>query len=697
MISVYSGKESGFRDHDALIFGDQLALEVSNLLPIPASVGFWFHDPVHRLLHGFSQRQQGILTAERADTVPFVQDDLLIIPPVIEMQAHVDVVVHDVDPALLRKMAPEWLLELQSKVLQRFSLIRQIYTDPGTGLYNQRALALLLSGGSCWKSLFLIATVSGRRTIAGSYQKVVQLSSLLEVVTRDPLFYFGQGIFGCVIQQCDRRAALDFSHRLISRLKREKLYRVHVGFSSLTGEQSSEKKLHHCWLALLEAERRGPYSLCDAAFLHKRDQHPLALPSAQVLRKLQRKWRGLARFGLVLIASAGEGDLPELVPLLPVESFCTALSADQQFVLLPGYTGARTAKLVKELAGKIKNSTGLCLAMGFSHWPSAGSSKIDCVRNCRKAILHGSFYGTDAVVGFDFLSLNVSGDLYFDEGDYKQAIREYRAGLKMQPGDINLLNSLGVALAEVNRHREAIDCFSEVLVREPANHMALVNKGMSCRLIGRDDEAVHCFEKGLQCTDHPEQASLELYLQLSRLYCMREQYDHAVILLTLWQEIKDAPNEFMFFRLMGEACMGAGRNKDAIQALQRSLQLHPRNAEGLSMLGLLYVLEGQGAEVGLSLCDKAIGMDETEAEYYYRLASALFHLDRFNEALPAVRSALKIRRNHDRAVLLRGRIYEGLGSVRQARQSYQRVVAMKAAGNSRKKQARIRLNKITVV
>ncbi|MEA2115717.1 MAG: tetratricopeptide repeat protein [Thermodesulfobacteriota bacterium] len=666
-------------------------------MPIPASVGFWFHDPVYRLQHGFSHQQQVILTAKRAEATPFVQDNLLVIPLVIETQPQVDVVVHDVDPSLLQKMAPEWLFELQGKILQRFSLIRKIYTDPGTGLYNQRALELLLSDGSCWKSLFLIATVSRRRTIAGGYQKIVQLSSLMEIVTRYPLFYFGQGIFGCVSPQCDRRAALDFSHRLISRLKREKLHRVHIGFSCLTGEQSPDKTLHDCWLALLEAERRGPYSLCDADFLHKRDQHPLSLPSAQVLRRLQRKWRGLARFGLVLIASAGKEDLPDLEPLLPATSYCVALPDDQQFVLLPGCTGARTAKLVKELTGKIENSIGLHPAMGFSHWPSTGSSKVDCVRNCRKAILHGNFYGTDAVVGFDFLSLNVSGDLYFDEGNYKQAIREYRTGLKMQPGDINLLNSLGVALAEVNRHREAIDCFSQVLEYQADNHMALVNKGMSCRLIGRDDEAVHCFEKALQCTDHMEQASLELYLQLSKLYCMQEQYDNAVVLLNQWQEAKGAPEEFMFFRLMGEACMGAGRNRDAIQALQHSLQLHPRNAESLSMLGLLYVLEGQGAEVGLSLCVRAIGMDETEAEYYYRLASALFHLERFNEALPAVRSALKIRRNHDRAVLLRGRIYEGLGSVYQARQSYQRVVAMKAAGHGRKKQAWARLKKISVV
>ncbi len=277
MLPIHLGKESGFRAHDSLIFGDQLALEVKNLLPIPATVEFWFHE-FHLFVHEFSRQQQKILTADREDTSPFVQRGMLVIPLVVDTQVDVDIVVHNVDPALLQKMAPEWLLELQDNILQRFSRIRQIYTDPGTGLYNQRALDLLLSGRSCWKSLFLIATVSRRRTIAGGYQKIDQLTSLLEVVIHEPLFYFGQGVFGCVSQQRDKRAAREFSHRLISRLKREGLHRVHVGFSCLTGEQSPEKTLHDCWLALVEAESRGPYSLCDAAFLHMRDQHPLALP-----------------------------------------------------------------------------------------------------------------------------------------------------------------------------------------------------------------------------------------------------------------------------------------------------------------------------------------------------------------------------------------------------------------------------------
>ncbi len=695
MRPIQAVSEPGFSAHDALIFGDHLAAEVKQLLPIPVSVGFWFHD-FAQPEQNFSPGQQQILTAQQENTVPVVQEDLLIIPLTGASSERVDVVVHDVDATLLAKMAPEWLAELQESIGLRFFYTRQIYTDPGTGLYNQRALDILASSTSCWKSLFFIATVSRRRTAAGSYQKIAQIASLLEAVIHDPIFYFGQGIFGCVRRQCDHSLSLDFSHRLISRLKREKLHSVHVGFTCFGDALSLEQRVDDCWQALVEAQRRGPYSLCDAASLRVRAMHPFALPPTQVLRSLQRKWRVLDQFGLIVFAVLEQDGMPELESLLPEDGSLLPLFDEQQIILLPGFTDTETAAWVQQTAEEIARICGRSPAAGYSNWPSAvATSRVDCLRNCRKALEHGSFYGPDAVVEFDFLSLNVSGDLYFDEGDYKQAIREYRTGLQMQSGDVNLLNSLGVALAEVNRHREAVDCFSKVLDQDPKNHMALVNKGMSCRLLDQNQEAVRCFEQALLCPDHRQQASLELYLQLAKMYCRNEQYIKAVELLIRWQETEGAPEEFMFFRILGEGCMGAGQNREAMQALQHSLQLYPGNADSLSMLGLLYVLEGEGAEVGLSLCDKAVVMDETEPEYLYRLASALFYLSRFDQALTAVRAALRLQTNHDRAVLLRARIYEGAGLKGKARQSYLRVLTMKKSGVLRNKQAKAGLKRVS--
>ena len=489
--------QQGFTACDALIFPHSLGEDVRKILPVPASVGFCFHAP-HLREFGVKNSQQ-IRERERKGNVPFLLNSRLVIPLLSTPDQQVDVVIYDVDSKLLEKMAQEWLVELQETIIQQLSICRQRYIDPGTGLYNQRALSCVATEKLPWKTLFLIATVSRRRTVAGGYQKVSQLASLLQAVIQEPLFYFGQGVFGTISHQQDRKEACRFSRRLISRLKREKLYRIHIGFSSLVGHDSREHSFVECWNALAEAERRGPFSLCDASSLQTLDQHPFALPDSSVVRSLQRKWCGLDRFGLACFS------VPKVnrngwnfSSLLTEGEFCMGVTPHEQIVFFPDLTRKQTTDRVHALAREIKKTCGELPAAGYSNWPTAvEASRLDCIRQCRKALLHGSFYGPDAIVGFDFISVNVSGDYYFDEGDYKKAIKEYRLGLKMQPDDENLLNSLGVALAEVNRHREALVCFSRVLKSWPDNYMALVNKGMSCRYRGQELESVDCFEKAL--------------------------------------------------------------------------------------------------------------------------------------------------------------------------------------------------------
>jgi tetratricopeptide (TPR) repeat protein len=695
MFSIQPPEDTGLRFHDALLFPGMLCCEVEQLLPMPASADFWFHDQNLESSKPVTPEQAALLAATREGNAPFVSTGILVIPLLTDSadQPRLDLIIRDVDSAMLEKMAPSWLLAFQQKVLERFAFIRQVYTDPFTGLYNQRALEQVMAGNPGQRSLFLIATASTTHTVAGSFQKNMQSAAVLAMVTREPLFYFGQGVYGIVSSQCDRPAALAFSHHLLSRLKQEGLRRVHVGFSCLdsSGEQSASEILDTCRLVLHEAERRGPYSLCDAAFLHRRDQHPFALPAGSVVNSLQRKWRKLDSFALLLVEFSPENKGEIDSSCLPAASFTLSVAEEQIFILVPDYPVDKVQVLAESIADAAGTTAPVRPSIGFCHWPATALSKTDCIRSCRKAILHGSFYGAGAVVGFDSLSLNVSGDLYFDEGDYKQAIREYRLGLQMKPDDINLLNSLGVALAEVNRHREAIDCFVRVLEHAPENYMALVNRGMSCRQLGQAREAVHCFEQAMRCTEHRQQASIEFYLQLGRLYCLKEQFAKAVDLLNDWQELRGVPGEFPFFRLMGEACMGVGSNRKAILALQHSLRLQPHNTDSQSMLGLLYVLEGQGAEVGLSLCNRAVATETGESEHCYRRGLALFHLGRFSEALADVRAVLRIRRNNDRAVLLRAQIYEQLGSLGLARQSYQRVLKLnRSAGRCRKAKAGLR-------
>jgi tetratricopeptide (TPR) repeat protein len=685
MFFSFHQREFSFKAHDVLVFGDLIEQEIRLELQMPASIGFRFHEPAYWLLHEFSAEQVKALARNREDDKPVVLQDMLVIPLVENndvQRVEVDLVIHDIDPDLLAKMDPEWMVEFRIALLQRLNRLRRVYIDPVTGLYNQYALECIIAGSSCWKSFFLIAAVTRTRSISTGLQKTVQLASLLEATTRDPLFYFGHGLFGHVSLQCDRKAALEFSHKMITRLKRERLRRVHIGFGCMESDQPIETVLERSWQALLKAEQRGPFSLCDADTLTGQEPHPLALPEKPVMRMLQRRWRGLSRFGLALLETADPEStmLQQAADLFPDDCLFVPASESRGFILLPEYSPVVTADTIKTTAGQISARYPDTFLIGFSTWPlSAPGSRTECVRQCCRAVLHAGFYGPGAAVCFDALSRNVSGDLYFDEGDYKQAIREYRAGLAMKPGDINLLNSLGVALAEVNRHREAIECFTRVLAVKPGNHMALVNKGMSCRQIGLDDEAVQSFEWALQSRDQPEQNSPELVLQLARLYCRREQYNRALKILEKWRRDYGAPREFLFFKLLGEAYLGTGRNRDAMDALQHSLRLHPRNADSLSMLGFLYVIENEGLELGLSLCDRAIGMDSNSADFYLRKAAALFHAKHLDQALSVVRKALQRKRKYGAALLLRGRIYQGLGAGSRAIQSFEQM--LKVCGN----------------
>ncbi|MCI5211213.1 MAG: hypothetical protein D3910_21065, partial [Candidatus Electrothrix sp. ATG2] len=193
--------EQGFQVDDALILAQPLLLELEGLLPLPASTEFWLPDMTCSPEHTFSSEQREKLHAwqsemdQKTDCTPAMLEDILVIPLLTTPGERAALVIYDIDPAVLRKMATEWLVELREKILQHFCLIRKIYIEPDTGLYNRRALTLSLSAEPCQQTLFFLAVVPGTRTLASSFQKIRQVSSLLQSLLEEPLFTLGQGLF----------------------------------------------------------------------------------------------------------------------------------------------------------------------------------------------------------------------------------------------------------------------------------------------------------------------------------------------------------------------------------------------------------------------------------------------------------------------------------------------------------------------
>ncbi|BCO09360.1 hypothetical protein GF1_17360 [Desulfolithobacter dissulfuricans] len=670
MLQPLFSRDRELRLEDLKLLAGELIPVVADLLPVPAQIDFWYPGARNSLV------PEAELVTVCRDGGPTVCRDILVIPLALSGGEAGAVLVSAVDGPLLRKMAPEWLGDLQRRVQRQLQQCCLGYVDPLTGLYSLRALQRADVSAGRNRSMFLVRTIF-RTTRAGTgLQQLIRLAHFFEAAQPGFRFYLGQGLFCLVFDVVEKPAAI--ARRLLRVLRREGCSGVHVGFLS-AAEKSLSHMLEQCWGALLTAERRGPFSLCESGLDADPASHPLAMAPRRVVARLQRLWRGLDRFALVLLES--EEQPPSswtgiLAEVLPGEVSLVPWGSRRAFVLFPGMEGGAAREQAGKFLDHLSHRSGACFSAGIGCWPCLGYSRTATIRNCRKAILHGSFYGPGACVVFDHLSLNVSGDHSFDEGDYRQAVSEYRLGLRLRPDDTNLLNSLGVALCEMNRLREAGRCFSRVLEQDPDDQMALVNLGYVRRLQGREQEAVAFFEQALVLKQQEEDPDglRDLALQLGRLYCRLYRFPEAVTLFGRLEEGWSGRQEFYYCRLFGAACLETGREERAVTLLQRGLRVYPHDARSISMLGLSYILTGQGDELGLELCRKALAMNEANPWLWLYMGRALCRLGRHREAWQALRRVG--RRKHVRlaADLLRAELWAATGSRSRAADQLNRIL-----------------------
>lgn len=669
---------------DCSLLAPVLEQEVRRLFPVPAAVRLWYEGNKESFISvgpEFPERlRQCIVEAEKSAAPCFI-DGILLCPISLADEQRAFFVFFDTDPALLKKFSSDWLHTFQETVREHLVMVRQVYLDPETGLYNIRAMEYLMhhvSDEQDQLALYLISVHFIRRSNKGIFRKIKYLSRLLCATDNRGLFFLGQGLFALVVERDGQKQRRMYAHRLQKYLRQKGVQKVHIAFSSLVNEKKNSLQAD-LFQALAVAERRGPFGLCDTDVLRKDAHHPFSLPEKKPLRKLRALWRGKNSFTLALFSRDAHDTATDtlatlLLPQLTKQQHCVACGNDDVFVFSAGSLSSHHVSRFKEMAASVYSSGGDVVSVGVSRFPCLKFTKTDIIRNCRKALMHASFYDAGSIVAFDHLSLNVSGDYSFDEGDFRHAVREYSLGLQLYPGEKNLLNSLGVALMEMNRVHAAIESFCLVLAQEPDNHMALVNLGYAHLRQGNDLQALEYFEKALAVHYHLSMAGTDIYRQLARLYCRMVRYQEALAVLDRWRQAQDDDGKLLLYRLSGQAYAGTGETLKAMQSLQSALRLHPHDVESMSMLGLLYVEQGEGEEAGFLLLEKALSLDENDCESWYRYARALLFAGREKEALAAVGRSLRLSRIHATAMVLQARILDALDRKDQARKVLDRLI-----------------------
>jgi len=621
--------------------------------------------------------------------------------------------VEGIDPQFAHVLSEEWLSDRSRIISREFFLQKQLYFDPVTSMFNNRylqdslddLLAEFLSGQKIYRAnrrhselssvaLFFMEIHPRANNAEKALHSIVRAGYHLEsFLGRNMVCHFGNGVFGFIGQELDEERAQKLGKNILSWFRRDGFNRIHIGINTIDFDDDvpGQKKqsvlngktlLEQTWMALRKASRRGPYALCTYNSISNPERHPLKKVAPAVMAKLRKYWDFADAFALLIISQDKEGyggSFPKrLMALIEAEVPMISINENEIFVFLGNGNPQKAKSWIRNLKKKLPTDIDTTYSTGIAYYPCIDFKKTDIPLNCRKALLHASFFGPDSTVVFDGVSQNVSGDIYYGEGDMIRAVKEYRKGLEIDDTNINLLNSLGETYARMNKAKKARPFFEKILQLDQKHFMALFNIGITYLTTGDDEEAIKYFEKTLSVSRlRLEENQLnDLLLQLSKLYCRTGRYKKAVTLLEKENIPADREGwgQSVLLRYLGEAYAGIKKNSKAIMALQRAVRYNPHDANSLSLLGELYYIERQGDDIALSLCRQAIEIDDRYWKHWYRLALIQYKLGRIDSALEAVQECLQRDRKCVDALLLAAQIYKKSGMRPKSIGMYKRIL-----------------------
>ncbi len=702
--------QRGLELNDFASFSNEFSQIIRENIPTVSNVFFTVAQPVQPappMDEEAGDREIREAREQAADTGnPVLVNTLLLMPFTVGAEV---VIAHleGLDDLLIRRVGSDWLDGLGNVLLREFLLVKMACVDPLTGLLSSRHLEEYLNSerGGGQGRLFLISLypkgTSVFRARKYQYRVVSLLNSFVE--RRFPLFYLGQSCFALLCDRCDKDFFSEFVSGLVNYLKRERCYRVHVGSTRTDCKQTedtsvAEAVMNHAWAALSVAGRRGPFAFCNYESIAGAADHPFAPPAASLSRWLLRHARGVDHFALLQFDSWQEHIRDAVLAEAGGEA-AVREEADSTFLFLPETDLGAAGKIGEKIQQQVQTAgSGEQVNVGITAFPLSGFKKSETLLNCRKALRHAAFLEPGAVVAFDAVSLNISGDVYYGEGDLVRAVKEYRRGLQLDPEDGNLLNSLGVCYAQMNRRRQAVQCFQRACTCAENQFSALYNLGMEQQLLEEKLEAMESFERALSLPVEDEReigARDDICFQLAVLCSESGRYERAVELLLSWSEFKnDSRKGKKAARYLGESYYGLQKYTKAMKWLQRAMRYDEFDAEVLGLLGKIYLLENEGDDIALRFCEKSVELNPDSLSLKLGLAKAQIQCGDYSSALTTLQPCLRNKKIRSQALLQRGVLEAAQGKVRAAKKWFVKACEYPQGDSGVKKEARQYLKKL---
>ena len=276
--------------------------------------------------------------------------------------------------------------------------------------------------------------------------------------------------------------------------------------------------------------------------------------------------------------------------------------------------------------------------------------------------------------------------IHFKRRNFEKAISTYRRVLELEPERFNAYYNLAFSLDKCKKYDEAIEVYKKILSFRPDDHKSYSKLAMVYYHIGDFEKVKNACNRSLEMEKitNPE---AHYYLGLAadeegeyesaaaeyrKVLTQEADYKDAHLLRSIalrrtkkYEEAKIEAKEAV--RVLGSAnsyyemgrCYSALQDdRKAAGAYRKAIEIRPSHQK--SIIALAGLLEDDPSKV-VSLCEAAIKQKVKSSTLYYKYATALKSLDRYEEALKAARKSLALNKESVPVYGLVASLYSKLG------------------------------------
>ena len=377
-------------------------------------------------------------------------------------------------------------------------------------------------------------------------------------------------------------------------------------------------------------------------------EFPALLTDENLIHQLELQFSSAEQFGAAVLqvddlAAKPDPDGLMITLLHQAEALCGEKDAVRGLLdkcrlalAVPELNADDTLALAQQLQTQFAEKTGATATAGIAQYPTLAYERREIMESARKALVHAEFFGPGSRIAFDSVSLNISGDQFYQQGDIEQAMKEFNLALALDPENVNVYNSLGVCHGINGDFDKALEAFGSANRLDPDEVMPIYNTGYVHMLKKEYEKALKYFRKAEQI----DASVFELAFQTGRACLATENPDAARAYLETATRLY--PQSSAAFRFLGECYHQLDRLSDAESAYKTALKLNPEDADALSTLGYIYETLGKNGDIALLFCRQSCEIAPDSGLFRHRLARIHLNRNQLDEALREFHAAQEL-------------------------------------------------------